>query len=387
MDCNLKILQVTPFFSPIFGGSSIAPYNLSKALAKRGHQVTILTSDYKISQEWIDSSPNIEVFPSKTRLNLKELLITPGMRKYAKEGLKGFDVIHMHNFRTFQNIVVHHYAMKYGVPYVLQARGSLPRIMSKKGLKLIYDVFLGYRQLRDATNVVALSRVEAKQYRYMGVPDEKIEIIPNGIDLSRYVDLVPKGAFRKKYNISEDKKIVLYLGRIHKIKGIDFLVRAYAYLLEHLNFNNILLVIVGNDDGYLVQLKQLISILKMNDRILLTGPFYGKDKHQAYADANVFVLPSRYETFPNVVLEAYAYSKPVVASSVESIPDIVLHGKTGLLYRVGNTQELAKMILYMLTNPEEAEGMGHRARKLVEEKFSLEKVIDSLEVLYENISK
>ena len=102
-------------------------------------------------------------------------------------------------------------------------------------------------------------------------------------------------------------------------------------------------------------------------------------------DADVFILPSWYETFPYVVLEAYACSKPVIASNDGSISDIVLHGKTELLFKPGNVQELAEMIVHMLVHSEEARDMGHRARKLVEKKFSIDKVVESLEALYEDV--
>jgi glycosyltransferase involved in cell wall biosynthesis len=95
------------------------------------------------------------------------------------------------------------------------------------------------------------------------------------------------------------------------------------------------------------------------------------------------VLPSRYETFPNVVLEAYACSKPVIASDVEAMQDIVLHGETGLLFQAGNIRELASAIAYILAHPEEAERMGRNARKLVEEKFSINRIVTQLEKLYE----
>jgi glycosyltransferase involved in cell wall biosynthesis len=220
----------------------------------------------------------------------------------------------------------------------------------------------------------------------MGISDSKIATIPNGINLQEYTDLPRRGSFRRKFSIDEDAKIILFLGRIHEIKGIDFLVKAYAYLLEKLKFKDSLLVIAGPDDGYLVQLKRLLSSMKMGtDDVLLIGPLYGRDKLEAYVDADVFVLPSRYETFPNVILEAYACFKPVIASNVESISDIVVCGETGLLFPVGNIQELAEKISYMLTHSQEAEEMGHRARKRVEDEFSIDKVADSTEVLYDKI--
>ena len=390
----MKILQVVPYFSPAyaFGGPVKVAFQVSRELVKRGHQVVVWTSDAKDLDSRLTVKPvsivdgikvhymrNLSMIPVKK----SKIFITPELVSKVKEDIKEFDIVHLHEYRSFQNIVVHHYANKYGVPYVLQACGSLPRIIAKQRLKWIYDVLFGYRLLRDASKVLALSLMEAEQYSEMGVPNEKIAIIPNGIDLSDYVDLPPKFSFKENFNIPKDLKIVLYLGRIHEIKGIDFLVKAYAKLIE--KFKDILLVVVGPDDGYLDELRGLISSLNIADDVLFTGPLYEKDKFEAYVDADIFVLPSRYETFPNVVLEAYACSKPVIASDVMSIPDIVLHGKTGLLFRAGDKLELGKMISYMLTNTEEAEGMGHKAFKFVEEKFSLEKVVDSIEFLYETI--
>jgi glycosyltransferase involved in cell wall biosynthesis len=119
--------------------------------------------------------------------------------------------------------------------------------------------------------------------------------------------------------------------------------------------------------------------------VLFTGPLYGRDKLSAYVDAEVVVLPSRYETFPNVALEAYACAKPVIASNVEAIPDIVLHGETGLLFRAGDEKELASALAHLLENPKEAEKMGRNARKLAEEKYSIDKIAVKLEKIYEEV--
>ena len=394
----MKILQVVPYFPPAyaFGGPVKVAYQVSRELIKRGHEVVVYTSDAgdfgsRLSVESVKFVDGITVqyFRNLALMLVKKfkLFITPQLFSRAKEEVEKFDVIHLHEYRTFQNIVVAHYAKKYGVPYVLQARGSLPRIMAWQRLKWVYDVLFGYRLLRDASKVIALTQTEAWQYRAMGVPEEKIAIIPNGIDLLDYADLPPKGSFRKKFSVDDDKKIILYLGRIHKIKGLDILVRAYAYIVNKLGVDDGLLVIAGVDDGYLDELERLLSQLRMANNVLFTGPLYGKDKLEAYVDADVFVLPSRYETFPNVVLEAYACSKPVIASNVESISDIVIQGKNGLLFRSGDVQELAETISYVLTHSEEAQDMGRRARKVVEEKFSIDKVVDSLEALYEKILK
>jgi glycosyltransferase involved in cell wall biosynthesis len=381
----MKIGFITPFFSPVAGGSATAPYILAKCLVKKGHEVFIFTSNFGRNLAKFPDEKDLAIIESKIELKMFNLFYTSSLRSELESSNK-LDILHLHNFRTYQNYVAYSYAKRTNTPYILQARGSIPRI-GKKELKWLYDVLFGYRLLRDASKVIALTQVETDQYRRMGIPGEKIAIIPNGIDLSEYAELPPKGSFKEKFNIPEDRKIILYMGRIHKIKGVDFLVRAYAYLKNEMKYKDAVLVIVGSDDGFLGEVKSLVQSLGISRSVIFTGPLYGKIKLGAYVDSDIVVLPSRYETFPNVVLEAYACSKPVVASNVEAIPDIVLHGKTGLLFQAGDVKGLTNAIAYMLTHSEEAVRMGRNARRLVEERFSIYRVVIQLEALYEKVLK
>jgi len=385
----MRILQVVPYFYPYAGPVEVA-YGISKKLIERSHEVVMYTSDVKNKYSRIDNESEnvngmkihyVRILGASVARQMK-LFITPEMISTVKEEIKNVDVIHLHEYRTFQNIVISHYAKKQGVPYVLQAHGSLPRIMAKQRLKWIYDVLFGYRLLRDASKVIALSRMEAEQYRGMGVPEEKIAVIPNGIDLSEYGDLPPKGYFKKRFDIDEDEKIALYLGRIHKIKGIDILVKAFAEVNEKLN--DVRLVIVGPDDGYLSELKLMIKALKIENNVLIVGPLYGEEKLEAYIDADVYVLPSKYETFPIGLLEAYSCGKPVVASRVGGLKDLVVDEKTGLLVEPGDVKQLQRSMLYLLNNYNKAKEMSLKGRDIVRENFTIEKVVDRLERLYED---
>ncbi|MEM3713421.1 MAG: glycosyltransferase [Nitrososphaeria archaeon] len=356
----MRILQIIPYFPPAyaFGGPVKVAYQISKELINRGHEVVVYTTDAKDFHSRLKmSSDNIKGIKVQYFRNISltlarklKLFITPQLISFERKEVKKFDVIHLHEYRTFQNIVICHHAREYGVPYILQAHGSLPRIGSWKKLKLIYDIFFGYKLLKNSSKVVALSRFEAEQYKAMGVPDEKIAIIPNGIDLSEYTNLPPKGFFKNKYNIPEEKKIILYLGRINKTKGIDFLIKAYAYLTKGIGHKDTILVIVGPDDGYLNEAKALTKTLSTEDSVMFTGPLYSRDKLGAYIDAEFYVLPSRYETFPMAVLEAYACAKPVVASNLGGLKNLVLNGKTGLLFETGNFKQLAQNMLYLLND-------------------------------------
>jgi len=388
----MKILQVYHIYPAIFGGVSRVVYDISRELCKKGHEISVLTTDFHyahINAIKTENSREVEVYRIPTILKNFRTINIPLPHPYfihlVKSKIKSFDVIHFHGHRSLQKVAVYYYAEKNGVPYVLQAHGSLPRIGSWKKLKWFYDVLFGYRLLKDASKVIALSEVEAGQYRSMGVPEEKIAIIPNGIDLSEYAELPPKGAFKKKFGIPEDKKIILYLGRIHKIKGIDFLVRAYAHLKNEMHFKDAVLVIAGPDDGYLGEVKSLVQGLDVSNSVLFTGPLYGRDKISAYVDSEVYVLPSRYEAFPMSVLEAYACGKPVIASKVGGVMDLVIEGVTGLLFEPGDVTQLAKSIFLLLDNHEKAEDMGMKGKQFVKENFSIEKVVEKLEKVYEEV--
>ena len=391
----MKILIVTPYFYPAqyFGGPIQAVFKLGKELVKRNHEIVVYTSDAKdLSQRLhlknaaiegmhVHYFRNLSMFSAKA----SRLFITMESNKKLKTDLQHFDIAYANEYTTYQNIVLHKFARQYLIPYVVQARGSIPKI-GRTARKTIYDVFFGRRILIDASANVALTTAELSQYMYMGVPTEKIALIPNGLDLAEFASLPQKGCFREKFKIPEDKKMVLYLGRIHEIKGLDVLVKAFRFVKDAGDFGNAVLVFAGSDDGYLNKLKSLVYQANLSSNVIFTGPLYGNDKLAAYVDSDVVVLPSYYETFPNVVLEAYGCSKPVIASNVESISDIVSHGNTGLLFDSGNAEKLAEKILYLLANPQIAMEMGRRGRNLVESKFSINKVVDSFELLFEEIS-
>ncbi|MCJ7635639.1 glycosyltransferase, partial [Candidatus Bathyarchaeota archaeon] len=342
----MKILQLVYAFYPYStSGNSRVAYEISKELVRRGNDVTVFTTnvlegetmfapkmeEYNINGIKVHYNRNLIYKPNA----FIPIFYSQGIIDKIRKAIIGYDVIHLHENRFYTSIFLHHYAKKYGIPYIMQAHGDLPRI-GKTGIKLLYDQVCGYRILRDASKVIALTDIEAEQYANMGVSRKRIEIIPNGIDLSEYSHLPSKGVFREKFKISKNKKIILYLGRIHEIKGIDLLIKAYGYLSKNMKDDEAILVIAGPDDGYLGNVKSLISRLKLNNRILIIGSLYGEDKLEAYVDSNMYVLPSRYETFPMSVLEAYACGKPVIASMIGGLKHLVANELTGLLVEPGD---------------------------------------------------
>jgi glycosyltransferase involved in cell wall biosynthesis len=374
----MRILQVTPFYSPVHGGSAEVPYQLSKGLAQRGHEVTIYTSNYKLGWEYINSVPEARVRSFKTWLSGAKFFITPGMVVQVKRAIKKFNIVHMHNYYTFQNVIVHHYVKKHDIPYVLQAHGSVATYFERGSLKRIFDTIWGYAILKDASKLIAVTPIEAERYKSMGISGDKIEIIPHGIDPTEFEDLPPRGEFRGKYGLTEYQRIILYLGRINKIKGLDLLASAFAGLSG--DFHNATLVIAGPDDGYLLALERLIKQLKIEEQVLFTGPIYGREKLQAYVDADVYVLPSSYEIFGITVLEACACGTPVIVTDRCGIANVI-NGRAGLVVPYDKDQ-LTNAILHMLDDDKLRREFGEKGKLLVREKFNWEKIAEQVENIY-----
>ena len=391
----MKILQVIPYFYPAwtYGGPVRIAYELSKRLVERGHDVTVYTTDALDKSSRLRSGgktldiDGIKVCYFKNLSNNlafnHHLFISPGMILPMRGECQNFDILHLHDFRGFQSLVAYHYAKKHGPPCVLQAHGEIPRIAQKQMLKKMFDLFIGYKILRDASKVIAVTKTEAKQYGSMSVSEDKIEVVPNGIDLSEFANLPKRGEFRRKNSLNDSQKIILYLGRLNKVKGLDLLARAFAGLSRDLD--NARLVVVGPDDGYLPTLKKLIEELKIKDKVLFTGPLYGKDKLGAYVDADVYVLPSAYEIFGITALEALACGTPVIVTDRCGIAEWI---GSNVGYVVQYDQEqLQHALLHILGDIKMRQEFGEKGKLLVRERFNWEKIAEQVENLYERVLK
>lgn len=308
----MRILYVLPFFTPKRGGSVTVPYQLSEEMAKKGHKVTIITTDFEFDEKYAQSLEFVEVVSFKCVARIGLFLYSPGIVKWLDANIKRFDIVHMHNFRSYQNNAVRKYAKKYNVPYILQAHGSLLPSLGKQNLKKLYDYLWGDNILKDATKVIGLSETELKQYIFMGVHEEKIELVPNGINLNDYYKLPNFGQFKEKYGINHDEKIVLYVGRLNDTKGIDLLVKAFYDLSRELN--NIRLIFVGPDDGYQSSLIYLIKSLNLTEKVTFAGFVDKNDKIAAFVDADVFVTP-RFSGFPVTFVESCACGTPIITTN------------------------------------------------------------------------
>lgn len=323
----MKILQVTPVFPPAYayGGPPRSVYNLSKALVDRGHDITVLTTDAKNANERVSNHENpdnidgIETFRYRNlsnRLAWRNVHLPPMLWLRTHQLASEYDIVHTHGFRLLQTWNAHLATRRIDTPHVHQPRGSVPRVSGSRQ-KQLFDRLFGKRLLAEAECVIASSESEASQFSTVHhVEYDRIKTVPNGIDPDEFDSLPDEETFRKEHGIDSNVSIVLFLSRLHKRKGGDLLVSAFAELRD--TYPDARLVFVGPDEGARGSLEQLVDNYGLSDDVLFTGPLYGEDKWAVFRDADVFVLPStdRYESFGNVVLEALACGTPAVVTDV-----------------------------------------------------------------------
>ncbi len=375
----MKILQVIPRFNPSLGGGVDVVYNLSKQLALRGHDVTVATTDYLFDPDYAKTIEElgVEVIPFKHFFNYCLYIPSPGLKKWCETHIRNFDIIHLNGTRSYQNSVLMKYAVKNGVPIVLQAHGSLLRIVERKGIKWLYDRVWGNKLLVNASAFIALSNSESDAHQQMGISKEKIHVISNGVDLTKFEKLPEKGCFRKKYSIMPDEKVVLYLGRLHKSKGIDILVEAFADLASRME--GVRLVLVGPDGGCMKDLVKIISERNIQDKVQFTGLVPEREKYAAYIDSDVFVTPKFYG-FPITFAEAWACGLPVITTNRGDNLNWI-HNKCGLISEYTN-ENLCNNILQFFHDTALRQRLGDNAKTLVRTELNWEVIAEKVEKVY-----
>ena len=396
----MKILHVAHFFYPCLsaGGVVNASYQIASKQSE-DNDVKVISSDsckerlkfpngrYDVDVDGI----KVDYFRNLSNgFKLKTMLDTPLAAPFKiRNDIKGYDIIHIHEHRQTLAIFASYFARKNNIPYVVQAHGSVLPFFQKEGLKNIFDKVFGFKILHNASCVFALTEVEKEQYLKMGVDEDKIEIVPLGINLDEYENLPDYGKFRSKFNIGENDKLILFVGRIHEIKGLGLLIDSFNDLinqhnenhsLEDISSSSIKLAIVGPDDGYLVKLEDKIKEYSLEDNVIITGLLYKEEKQEALVDCDLFVMPSKYESFTTSGLEAMACSKPLVLTKNNHIHDWV-DGNVGLACD-DNKDSLREAIEKVLFDEDLSLIFARNGQKLIKEKYNWDIINDQILEIY-----
>ncbi len=345
----MRILNVTETYAPFleFGGPPVKVRALSEGLARRGHQVTVLTADWglekrlqtqeeKITAErspfgWRREENGVQAIYVPTWMRYRRVSWNPAVKRYCRARLQNFDVVHIFGLYDLLGPAVAAACRKRNLPYVLEPIGMFVPIVRSLWLKRMYHAVWGRRLLQGASAVIATSEQEVEELVFGGLPRTRVVLRRNGVEVPP--SWPERGKFRKSQGILPEEKLVLFLGRLSTKKSPDLLLKAFAELSGRSSGIPMTLVFAGPDEGGIKsKLEQMASQLGVRTKVQFVGPIFGEMKWAAYRDADVFVLPSQNENFGNSAAEAVAAGTPVIATEQCGIAPL-LADEAGLVVR------------------------------------------------------
>ena len=385
----MKILMLTWEYPPrIVGGIARVVHDLSKRLIKDGHEVTVVTYRDNTDVPEYENDKGVNVYRVDNYMihpnnfidwimQLNFNMVSKATEIINKEG--GFDVIHAHDWLVT-------YAAKslknaYDIPIVATIHATEAGRNSgihDETQRYINDTewLLTY----EATEVIVNSNYMKNEIqRLFGLPFDKINVIPNGINLSNFTGIERDYDFRRQYAM-DNEKIILYVGRLVYEKGIQNLIAAMPKVLS--NYNDAKLIIAGRG-GMIDELRAEAASLGLNNKIYFTGYLDSKQVQKMYKCADVAVFPSTYEPFGIVALEAMLAGVPTVVSDVGGLNEIVNHGVDGMKSYAGNPNSIADSITALLYDHQLANNCAKRAKQKVKEQFNWEKIAQDTHFTYE----
>lgn len=373
----MRIAQVSPWFSPHVGGVESHVRSLSKELARRGHEVTVVTSRHDRSLPSEEAIDGFRVVRVKPRFIVMQTPITLGMRAVLL-GVPA-DLVHAHSPPPLASHHAGIAARERGIPYVVtyHCDVDLPSAFGSF-VEALYRHSFGATTLQHAAQVVVTTRTYGATSR--AVWRYNPTVIPNAVDHRRFRPDLDGSAVRAKLKLPPDVPVVLLVGRIVPHKGIEHFVEAARHV-PAARF------VIAGAGSFLEAMKRLAASLGVSDRIRFTGRVSEARLPEVYAACDVFVLPSvsRLEAFGIVALEAMATGKPVVVADIPGVREIIADGEEGLLAEPVNPLDLAGKIRRLLEDPERRRAMGQRGREKVLASFSIERVADQVEALYRSV--
>lgn len=267
-------------------------------------------------------------------------------------------------------------------PLVMSYRADNISIL-KANAKSLFDKILAYSlyvvtkfSLKRSTLIIALTDTLKLKAVKLGVDPSKIIVVPTLIDTTTFNPSVVGTDIRAKYGL-QNKKILLYVGRIRPEKRVDNLIKALKIIHEKYEKNIYLLIVgAGPYETEEQKIRQLCEKLGLFDYIIRAGAIKHEKTPKYYAAADIFILPSIIEGLPNALLEAMAMGKAIVATKTGGIVDVVKDKESALLVDVDNIEDLANAIIELLRDEELAQRLAQKARKIIEEKYAYKSVYD-----------
>jgi glycosyltransferase involved in cell wall biosynthesis len=381
----MKILHVVPSYFPAvrYGGPIHSVHGLCKALAARGHEVHVFTtnvdgpedSDVPLGAAVDMDGIKVWYFPVPA---LRRLYWSPAMAKALRERVGGFDIVHLHSVFLWPTWAAARAARQRNVPYVLAPRGMLVRELIRRKSSLVKRAWISLVERGNIGNAALVhftSRTEAEEASALGLAIRKSCIVANGLEM-------PGTGEERRYSLPRnmrDGPFLLFLGRINWKKGLDRLIAAMRGVPD------CRLVIAGNDEeGLQAKLEALAAASGVRERVLFVGPVHGEDKAALLQRALLLVLPSYSENFGNVVLESMAAGRPVVVTPEVGAADMVRESGAGAVLE-GDPAILGAGLRHLVSDRAALDRMGAQGREFVRHQYSWDTVARQMEEAYRQV--
>ena len=384
----MKILMLTWEYPPrIVGGIAKVVYDLSKRLIKDGHEVTVVT--YKEGETpYYENDKGVEVYRVDNYIinpnnfidwimQLNFNLVAKASEIMNKNGK--FDVIHAHDWLVANAAKT--LKASYNIPIVATIhatesgrnggiRDEQQRYINDTEWMLTYE----------ASEVIVNSNyMKNEVQRLFGLPFQKINVIPNGINLNIYNGIERNYEFRRKY-ARDNEKIIMCAGRLVYEKGFQYLIDAAPKILNR--YNDAKFIIAGKG-GMLNELKEKANYLGISDKVYFTGQLTPKELYTMYRCADIAVFPSTYEPFGLVAIEGMYAGTPIVVSDIGGLNEIVEHGVTGMKSYAGNPNSIADSILALLFDYQLAYNIAKNGKAKIKEIYNWTKIAQDTHFIYQ----
>ncbi|QJW90739.1 glycosyltransferase [Spirosoma taeanense] len=369
------------------GGPPKIIFDHTQVALRYGHQVDILSP----------ISPGEKAYPVPEGARLILCQRTPiisrffrevsgDLYRYLQKHIREYDVIHCHGLWHFGTLAP--FLLDQTVAKVITIHGVLDRWVyaHNNWKKQLIDTLAQKAFLRRA-DLVQINNIDEREdlLRYLGTQHPNVVIIPNGVKMSDFARLPPKGTFRKKFNLPTDRKLVLFMSRLNVKKGLDLLLPAFRdYVQTH---PDAILALAGSDDGYEATTRQFIEQHNLGDSIRMVGMLTGDDKKAALADADLFTLPSYSEGFSMAVLEAMAAGTPALVSDRVGFGETIrAHEAAGLLEEL-TPEGVRAGLEQMLSDDSLRQRVSQNATALLRAQYDIDVVAKRLLDEYQKVAK
>lgn len=383
----MRLLHVVPTYAPAWrhGGPILSVHGLCRALAARGHEVTVFTTDVHgdgrlevpLAQPVVLDGVTVWYFP----VRWARLYVSPALGRAVRRRMNGFDLLHLHSVFLWPTSAAARAAEKAGVPYLVSPRGMLvPDLIARRGRlrKRAWMLLAERRTLERAAALHATSELEAAEMARLGLHLPPVFMVPNGVDLPARDD--GDGGDGGEHGEPREP-FLLFLGRVSWKKGLDRLIPALA------KCPGAILKIAGNDEeGLRPELERLAAEAGVGGRVAFLGAVDGEEKASLLRRAAALVLPSRSENFGNAVLEAMAAGCPVAVTREVGLASTVAETGAGIVVE-SEPELLGEALRKLLADEAGRREMGGRGARAAAERFGWPAVAREMETHYRHLAR